>query len=93
MTVQPWEPRLTQLETRYEHVDKSLDEIHAALRSMDARLDGFNSRFDTLRGTLDAKIDSSTRTLDVKIDGNFRWTIATMVALFAALGAFVHFVH
>ncbi|MHB8229928.1 MAG: hypothetical protein ACYDG0_03960 [Vulcanimicrobiaceae bacterium] len=86
MSAQPFEIRLARLEGTYEQVDKRLDTIHADVRDLRA---GMDLRFDSL----DRKIDGVRDSLSAKIDGNFRTMLGTMVALIAALGAFLHFVH
>ena len=88
MSAEPWGPRLAQLETRYEHVDKSLDDIRVALRALDAKIDGFNSRFDGINSRFDgvnSRIDNLRTAIDAKIQNLLYVVLGTWVTIILAL--------
>ena len=100
MTAQPWEPRVSRLEGAIEQIGDRLADLHGdmtALRTevstrierVEARMDRVEDRSDHLDTSLNARIDR----LDSKIDRNLQVTVGWMIALIAALGAFLHFVH
>lgn len=68
-------------------------EVNALRGDMNVRFQqadtALHADMQSLRGDTDAKID----TLRATMDSHFRWTMATMIALFASLGAFLHLVH
>ena len=95
MSAEPWGPRLAQLETRYEHVDKSLDDIRVALRALDAKIDGFNGRFDGVNSQFDgvnsrfdgvnSRIDNLRTAIDAKIQNLLYVVLGTWVTIILAL--------
>ena len=97
MTAQPLEIRMARLEGSYEQVADRLNGIEMRLDHLDTKIDSardqLSAKIDGVRDVLDTKSDSLRDYLHTTMDAHFRWTIATMVALVAALGAFLHVVH
>ena len=88
MDIQPWEPRVSRLEGAFEQLPERLNDLRSdmtTLREDMNRLRGdMRGEMGDMRGEIGSLRDS--------LDRHFRWTMGTMVALVAALGAFLHLV-
>ena len=93
MTAQSWEPRVSRLEGALEQIADRLGDLHGDMTALRVELRGdmaaLRNEVTTRIDRLDARIDG----LDSRIDRSLHVTIGWMIALVAALGAFLHFVH
>jgi tetrahydromethanopterin S-methyltransferase subunit G len=77
------EARLARLEGAYEQIDRRLTdfrhEVAQRFASLEARLDGIDSRIGSLESRLDGRIDSLTDRMDRKFTAVYGLIVGTWI--------------